>query len=910
MRLNQFNLKKAVTQRSLFIQLPLLIFMFFYAITPSQIKADVDSAFAHLRDIMDKYHKSFDVYTDEDVGGNHFIPSGWMGDWGDIQYDANFMIDPHGGISCTKVVYSGNCSQGYGWAGIYWQYPENNWGDKGGAYDLRGATKLTFWVRGQNGGEKVEIKVGGINRFPYHNPYKPFQDSFELLSTGIVTLDSTWNKYELDLVRPDSYAVYTEKEAGSNNHYIPSGWYNGSNNMTFDDHWTDNPHSGRTCIKITWNGQSGNDGLEWNGVAWQQPENNWVGNSGLGYDLTGATKLTFWARTDEPGLELKFLVGYPDDSSGEIFIDGTWVRIYTEWHKYEIDLSGRDLSDVVCGFAVLFNDVHDPDPDGCTFYLDDIKYDKLINKDLSHMIGGFCWVADTMSNPDGCAFYLDEIKYELDSSTVMERLQEPHFLLSYQPTCDSQDFIFRNTSHIYDNALAMLAFMADSSNEDSWERAKILADAFVKAQQNDRYFNDGRLRNAYQSGDLLDRATGKARVPGWWDYGEQKWFEDEYSVSTQIGNLAWVMIALLEYYKKRGGSDYLEAADKLGAWIYDNCYDTRGSGGYAGGYEGWEPDSVNPEGQAKIKWKSTEHNLDVYIAFTKLSQIYQELGDTIWQDWQERALHARDFVQTMWDSTEGHFWTGTDTTGININKDNIPLDVNPLGLMALDGINKYGVGIAWAETACLVNPCPRSCGFKGFDFNTDKDGVWFEGTAQMCISFQIKGEDEKSDTFLIEIEKAQASANNGNGKGIVAACHDSVSTGFGGYYFNRLHIAATSWYILAKKKSNPFTAVEELNIEQKELPSRFHLFQNYPNPFNPVTQIEYTLKKDCSVNLTIYDILGQKITTLINEHQSAGHKRVRWDGKNDKGQMVGSGVYLYKIKADNFTQSKKMILIK
>ena len=95
-----------------------------------------------------------------------------------------------------------------------------------------------------------------------------------------------------------------------------------------------------------------------------------------------------------------------------------------------------------------------------------------------------------------------------------------------------------------------------------------------------------------------------------------------------------------------------------------------------------------------------------------------------------------------------------------------------------------------------------------------------------------------------------------------------------------------------------------------DLPKSFALLPNYPNPFNPETYIEYTLPADCQVTLAVYNILGQKVRTLINEHQSAGIKSVRWDGKDDSGNQVSAGVYFYSIKADNFTQTKKMVLLK
>jgi hypothetical protein len=94
------------------------------------------------------------------------------------------------------------------------------------------------------------------------------------------------------------------------------------------------------------------------------------------------------------------------------------------------------------------------------------------------------------------------------------------------------------------------------------------------------------------------------------------------------------------------------------------------------------------------------------------------------------------------------------------------------------------------------------------------------------------------------------------------------------------------------------------------LPYGFELGQNYPNPFNPACNIEYSLPKGSPVNLSIYNILGQKVRILVNEYQSAGYKSVRWDGKDNLGREVTSGIYFYRIEAGDFVQAKKMVLIK
>jgi len=94
------------------------------------------------------------------------------------------------------------------------------------------------------------------------------------------------------------------------------------------------------------------------------------------------------------------------------------------------------------------------------------------------------------------------------------------------------------------------------------------------------------------------------------------------------------------------------------------------------------------------------------------------------------------------------------------------------------------------------------------------------------------------------------------------------------------------------------------------LPDQFTLNQNHPNPFNPTCEIGYTLPTDCHITLTIYNMLGQKVRVLVNEHQNAGHKSVTWDGKDDQGREMTSGVYFCRIQAGDFVQSKKMVLMK
>ncbi len=106
-------------------------------------------------------------------------------------------------------------------------------------------------------------------------------------------------------------------------------------------------------------------------------------------------------------------------------------------------------------------------------------------------------------------------------------------------------------------------------------------------------------------------------------------------------------------------------------------------------------------------------------------------------------------------------------------------------------------------------------------------------------------------------------------------------------------------------------AREQLDTKQELLlPENFALHQNYPNPFNPVTTLRYDLPENRLVNITIYDMLGREVKTLINQTQEAGFKSVIWNATNDYGKPVSAGVYLYQIHAGEFVQTKKMVLLK
>ena len=136
------------------------------------------------------------------------------------------------------------------------------------------------------------------------------------------------------------------------------------------------------------------------------------------------------------------------------------------------------------------------------------------------------------------------------------------------------------------------------------------------------------------------------------------------------------------------------------------------------------------------------------------------------------------------------------------------------------------------------------------------------------------------------------------------------------------------WAVAAKDPANPavasrdtltvkivrgsITGVDDLNL----IPASFSLAQNYPNPFNPSTTIRFGLPQASNVTLRLYDALGREVATLMNEQHAAGYVQVTWNGMNNSGARVASGVYFYRVEAQPvgggqaFVELKKMVLIK
>lgn len=151
----------------------------------------------------------FYIYKDRGSRLNHYIPSGWMGDYGDLKMNHGWVKDQKGAKAgsvdgkqaqpqpgddtCMQIRYTAERKQGAGWSGIYWQHPANNWGDKKGGYDLSKYSKMTFLARGEEGGETIDkFFIGGITG-------QTEEGDSDTASISPVTLTKDWKTYEISL---------------------------------------------------------------------------------------------------------------------------------------------------------------------------------------------------------------------------------------------------------------------------------------------------------------------------------------------------------------------------------------------------------------------------------------------------------------------------------------------------------------------------------------------------------------------------------------------------------------------------------------------------------------------------------------------------------------------------------------
>jgi hypothetical protein len=615
---------------------------------------------------------------------------------------------------------------------------------------------------------------------------RPYVNSASAASATMTYLQQASDRFQ------HTVDVYTDADAAGN-HFPARGEFDSiqSNSVpTMDEISSGAPCLGITCITATfdpsrslWGGWYFMNGVLPIGL--REPVPSWGDQPNVGYDLTGATVLQFWARGAVGGEVVHFLlfgVGntaipfepFPD-SSAKVDLR---VVLSTTWTQYQIPLTGLDLH---------------------------------------YILGGFGWMANTIEAhhlQPLITFYIDNIQY------LKERPDDPRLLVSYDTikSTDLFDTVFRNAAYVYDNAVALIAFIASGD----LAHARTIADALVYAQKHDRFFTDGRVRNTYQGGDISlppgwtpNNLANTVRMAGRYDPSHATWLEDNTQVSTNTGNVAWAGLGLLHMWEVTKDPNYLTAAEALGDWALSDAIEKRDGapgvlGGFTGGYDGWENGAVSANaancasgvsvnGQCKRLYKSTEHNIDLYSMFSRLY-----LADRA-PKWANAAQRAKHFFLSMWDPREGKFWTGTTEDGVTVSTDVIPLDIQAWAIQTLGTeAQAYLPGLAYIEAHHKTS---LGYGFKQNGGNACGDNTWFEGTSQVALAYLLSGNTSKWQSIIDGVH----SVRTANG-GIPATDGACLNTGFTlndgspWRYFPRIHVGATGWLALAENGVNPYRA--------------------------------------------------------------------------------------------------------
>jgi hypothetical protein len=414
---------------------------------------------------------------------------------------------------------------------------------------------------------------------------------------------------------------------------------------------------------------------------------------------------------------------------------------------------------------------------------------------------------------------------------AMDAYQQGATLRLIQRYSDAQRPSMAATAFIYDASLAIIAFLGRRGRDDL-RRAIVLGDSLLYAQAHDPVHSDGRLRSAYwvapfvlpdaRNDFYFVRPDGTVNLVG------APWF----ILGGSTGEMACAGIALAHLYVHTGDPRYLDGAVRLGHWIVDSAFDGTGLGGYTLG--------VDENNQRIVPKKSLEHNAGVYALFTNF--LAPLTGDT---SWGAPGLHARRFIEAMWNPELGFFYVGS-ADGKTINADILAVDVQVWSYLALLD-ERYGAGLDWGKTQMATTDTPLSLnsslrgnlrlsgvgytdvGRRAIEPATpsdpppDPDAVWLTGNAQMAAALRarrynatdlptFRGDFATAAEYLAHIALAQAALSRGqtvggvvipDGIGVVEAS-SVLNTGFGHSYGPVPNVTTTAWSLIAALGVNPF----------------------------------------------------------------------------------------------------------
>ena len=304
------------------------------------------------------------------------------------------------------------------------------------------------------------------------------------------------------------------------------------------------------------------------------------------------------------------------------------------------------------------------------------------------------------------------------------------------------------------------------------------------------------------------------------------------------------------------------------------------------------PLQILPCDQVKIEWRQNGDDADhIDCDFhVDADAVVGGLATTNGMDELQRLNESADVASDDWILIANHVANDGDYTW------NVPFGYFPNARLRIT-LLWFGLKVGSSEVPFIIEmPVPTR--LKSFDVAME------DGTAVLRWETSYESGMQGYDVVRAEHEQGRYDAVT---QEMVRA---SGSTSGGVYEYRDETVSAnrTYWYKLREVSDDGLGA--EYGPYSVTYRVSNQLDQNVPNPFNPTTVIKYGIASDNQVSLLIYDVAGRKVRTLVNERQRADVYRITWDGSNDAGQRVASGVYFYKLVAGKYSQTKKMVLLK
>ena len=444
-----------------------------------------------------------------------------------------------------------------------------------------------------------------------------------------------------------------------------------------------------------------------------------------------------------------------------------------------------------------------------------------------------------------------------------------------------------NSGQTFNNALTAMAFILSGEKE----RAERILDFYAERTDttnqilnNQNFFYNGEHRGFFQNVDLNN---------SYYPFICDRW----------MGDNVWLLIAFKFYENKYSFSSkplYEFVTTCLKNLLLDFYIDDPGGhGGFVRHGWRWGPrNSPSPVNDYKLHETDSlgnpigheEGNIDAYAAFKLCGENEKAEKIKEWLDYRMSVLGNEGLPLDLfsWRSlafcNEGYYYKLL----VNV-PENDP------------GFKKH-----------ITFNGKEVTGFFSFD-NQSIQNIWLDGTGHMVCAFYSAGNIERGDFYSAQLDSFLINRIIGSSNSFAIPYTANKTGGYDWVDITKGFSSACAWYIFAKHGFNPFTFDNNLPTDVKEIKKqnlKLNLNQNFPNPFNLSTTISYSVSNPQQVEITIYDMLGSKVLTLFKGSVNSGSNQVSWNGKNNRGEVVNSGIYFYRINSVEGSLIGKMVLNK